>query len=100
LLRLISNSASSSFIDYSSFLPIKAALDAANPNVDLALINALPNSILKLGADVGYQNILPVSARIPFASVELSIDEVASFVAYVTALQIDRTSGYLNYSYF
>lgn len=93
---VISNSRSLlSLVDLSAIIPSsKQILDETHPLLKYALVDSSQgNGMIAVGSDVSYNNPVPVSINVPYASVDLSIDGLVVFQVGVVGIEIDRVTG-------
>ena len=84
-----------SLVDLSAIIPSsKQILDETHPLLKYALVDSSQgNGMIAVGSDVSYNNLVPVSINVPYASVDLSIDGLVVFQVGVVGIEIDRVTG-------
>ncbi|KAJ3269132.1 hypothetical protein HDV01_001832 [Terramyces sp. JEL0728] len=86
-------STKSKLLDISALLPPDNFIDTVNPAFTYASVDAKPMQVMAVGASVSYSNVLPISAKIPFAAVTVQIDNLKTFIVQITGIEIDRKSA-------
>ncbi|KAJ3318027.1 hypothetical protein HDV06_000877 [Boothiomyces sp. JEL0866] len=98
LKSFISNlqTAKSKLLDISAVIPPTGFVDTINLSFLYASAAAKQNQVMAVGANISYTNILPISAKIPYAGATVSIDNLPTFIVQITGIQVDRKSGALS----
>lgn len=94
VIRAINPLKPESSLDTSALFPNMATIiNDLNLGIKAALLETLPQSSLGTGLDFSYNNPIPASVSIPFAIVQISIDDTAIFNMELKGLVLERISG-------
>lgn len=97
LVRLLKrqDSTLSKLVDITALIPTTdQVLADTHPSIKFATVDtSIGQSRMQIGADLDYRNVVPVSFKVPFASVDVSLGSSSAFVAKVSGIDIERVSG-------
>ncbi|KAJ3308948.1 hypothetical protein HDV04_000594 [Boothiomyces sp. JEL0838] len=98
LKAFISNlkSTKSKILDISALIPPSGFMDTIKPSLLYGSASAKQNQIMAVGTNISYTNILPISAKIPFAGATVQVDGLPTFIAQITGIEIDKKTGVLS----
>jgi hypothetical protein len=90
---LNSQSTAPSALDTSGIMPGDNILDQLSPKVQFVLLDTPPGGLLRVGADVGYTNPLPLSAKLPYIGLIARIDGADVVEIEIMGVELVRAEG-------
>lgn len=80
-------------LDLTAVLPSSDILSQLGPQIKFLQAIAQPNGKMSSGADFGYTNPLPLSAKVPYFAVSTSFNGMPAVDTEISSIQFERKSG-------
>ena len=84
---------SDSPIDLSAVMPSSDIIDKLDVKAHFVQLVVQPQAKIALGGDAGYNNPLPLSAKVPFLSSSVKLNNEAALDAAITGISLQRVNG-------